>query len=80
MLTEIVSCKTGKQIAPPSLTTFSPPIPVRTKAISLVARTYNLAKISPIVMKETSPTPTIIKIKVLLASKFPIVNFLFIIL
>ena len=38
MLTGVISCSTGMTKAPPLTTTFSPPKPVRTKAVSLVER------------------------------------------
>ncbi len=38
MLTGVISCRTGMTKAPPLMTTFSPPKPVRTKAVSLVER------------------------------------------
>ncbi len=38
MLTGIVSWNTGSTSAPPFITTFSPPTPVRTKATSFEAR------------------------------------------
>lgn len=38
MFTGVVSCTIGQTKAPPSITTFSPRKPVRTKAISLVER------------------------------------------
>jgi hypothetical protein len=38
MLTGIVSWNTGSTSAPPLITTFSPPKPVRTKPISFEAR------------------------------------------
>ena len=38
MLTGVISCSTGMTKAPPLMTTFSPPKPVRTNAVSLVER------------------------------------------
>ena len=38
MLTGDISWRTGMTKAPPLITTFSPPKPVRTKAVSLVER------------------------------------------
>jgi hypothetical protein len=41
MFTGVMSCTIGQTKAPPSITTFSPRRPVRTKATSLVDRRYS---------------------------------------
>ncbi|MNL52502.1 hypothetical protein D3C87_1756860 [compost metagenome] len=64
-MTEMVSCRTGRTRAPPFMTTFSPPKPVRTKAVSLEARLYSRAKISPRINRATSPTPEMMAISMI---------------
>ena len=64
MFTGIISCNTGRTIAPPFKITFSPPKPVRTKDTSLLERVYRRAIIIPIKISAAKITPVIIKISV----------------
>ena len=56
MLIGIISWKMGMTIAPPLITTFCPPSPVRTNACSADARRYRRAKMIPIITKTTTAT------------------------
>src|SRR5688572_13937783 len=58
MLTRIVSWKTGNTSAPPSMTIFWPPRPVRTKARSFDERRYRREKMSPITSSARKAMPT----------------------
>jgi len=60
MLTSTRSWNTGSTIAPPSMMTFWPPRPVRTKAVSFVERLYRRAKTKPMVSSATRAMPAMV--------------------
>src|SRR5688572_13023645 len=65
MLTRIVSWKTGNTSAPPSMTIFWPPRPVRTKARSFDERRYRREKMSPITSSARNAMPTNIRLSII---------------
>ena len=64
MFTSTRSWNTGSRMAPPSMMTFCPPRPVRTKAVSLVERLYKRENTMPMVRRASRPMPAIAPISI----------------
>ena len=64
MFTNTRSWNTGSRMAPPSMMTFCPPRPVRTKAVSLVERLYKRENTMPMVRRASRAMPAIAPISI----------------
>ena len=73
MFTGMISWNTGSTIAPPSMITFCPPMPVRTNAVSLLERLYRRAKTKPMMSRPIRPAPasTLISMRLCMLWELP---------
>ena len=74
MLTRIVSWNTGNTSAPPSITTFWPPRPVRTNERSFDERRYRREKMSPISSSARNAMPARIRLSIIKVSAHPFIS------